>query len=338
MKALVYTGPRRVELQELPQPTVKPKEALVRIRAAGVCGSDVHGFLGKNKKRVPPLVLGHEFSGEIIQVGKEISNFRVGDRVAVYPLVTCGQCRYCKTNRQHICPKRKLYGLDFHGALAEYVSAPEPCLFRMPTGMGFSDGALVEPLANAIHVVEKCLPIKNQTGVIYGAGSIGLLIFWIARHLGASRLAIVDINARRLETLKKMGADLVIDASAQRPVDAILRWTDGQGAEFTIDAVGNQTCRENAVACTAAGGISTWIGLEADPFELSGFDIVRREIEIKGSYAYSMKDFVSAMSLLEQKLLPTEQFVQEAQLERGQDIFNELADRHCSLTKVIFTI
>ena len=205
MKALVYTAPRRVELQELPEPPVNPNEVLVGIRAVGVCGSDLEGFLGRSKKRVPPLVLGHEFCGEIVKIGKDICGFRVGDAVAVYPLVTCGQCEYCKSQRHQICPARKVYGLDRHGALAEYVSAPEGCLFRIPPGMTFQEGALVEPLANALHVLERCPALEGKTGLVYGGGPIGLLVFWAAKHFGLRRVAVVDLNPRRLAIFEKLG-------------------------------------------------------------------------------------------------------------------------------------
>lgn len=338
MKALVYTAPRRVELQELPRPVAKANEVLVKVRAAGICGSDLHGFLGKSKKRIPPLVLGHEFSGEIVETGAGVSRFHVGDRVAVYPLITCGQCVYCKTDRHHICPDRKVYGLHFHGALAEYASVPENCLFRMPAEMSFADGALVEPLANAIHVVDKCSPIKGRTGVIFGAGSIGLLIFWYARYAGAQRQALVDLNPKRLAILKQMGADLVINAATHPPAKVVREWTQNHGADFSVDAVGNRACRQNAVAATAAGGASVWIGLEEDLSELSGMDFISREIEIKGSYAYTRKDFSLALEILKQKLLPTKQFISEAQLEQGQAMFDQLTDRDCSIIKVIFQI
>ncbi|PYV15073.1 MAG: hypothetical protein DMG21_16165 [Acidobacteria bacterium] len=123
MRALVYTAPRHLEIQDLPSPEPKPGEFLVRVRAAGVCGSDLDGFLGKSKKRVPPLVLGHEFSGEIVNSGNGAPDFCAGDRVAVFPLISCGQCSYCRSSRHHICPARRVYGLDFHGGLAECVSA-----------------------------------------------------------------------------------------------------------------------------------------------------------------------------------------------------------------------
>lgn len=336
MKALVYVAPRRVELRELPTPRVKSNDVLIRIRAVGVCGSDLDGFLGRSKKRVPPLVLGHEFSGEIVQVGPDVPGLRIGEAVAVYPLVTCGHCEYCKTNRHQICPTRRVYGLDFHGALAEYVSAPKQCLFRMPAGMSFLEGALVEPLANALHVLQSCSPVEGQTGLVYGAGPIGLFAFWVAKHFGARRVAAVDLNLNRLSILTKLGADLVVQASEQDPVKTILEWTEGRGVDFAVEAVGKSICRQNVIACTAPGGTAVWIGLGEDLCEIDGRAIVTREIKIKGSYAYGLEDFGRALSLLEQKTLPIRSFISEAKLDQGQAIFEELASGHSSLMKAIF--
>ncbi len=336
MKALVYTAPRRLELQDLVVPVIRPNEALVRIRAVGVCGSDLHGFLGKSKKRIPPLVLGHEFCGEVAEVGKQVCDFKPGDAVAVYPLIACGQCKFCESRRENICPHRRLYGLDFHGGLAEFVSAPGRCLFRMPGGMSFLEGSLVEPLANAIHVMEKCGDVADQTGVVIGAGPIGLCVMWVAQQLGVGKIATVDINPHRLETITHLGPDLVIDASKQEPVQAVLDWTDGCGADFSIDAVGSSVCRSNAVDCTAIGGVATWIGLEEDLAEISARAVVTREVQIRGTYAYTKADFARAITLLETKALPHKTFTRIADFADGQAIFDDLASGRSSITKAVF--
>jgi threonine dehydrogenase-like Zn-dependent dehydrogenase len=328
MKALVYTAQRRLELQDLAVPTIKPDEALVRIRAIGVCGSDLHGFLGKSKKRIPPLVLGHEFCGEVAEVGSQVVGFKPGDPVVVYPLIACGHCRFCQNHQENICPDRKVYGLDFHGGLAEYVSVPRHCLFQMPSGMSFLEGSLVEPLANAIHVMEKCGKVQGQTGVVIGAGPIGLCVLWVARQQGADKLAIVDINPRRLSTVMNLGPDLVVDASKQEPVRAILDWTRGHGADFSVDAVGNSVCRRNSIDCTATGGTSVWIGLEEDLCEIDSRAVVTREVQIRGTYAYTKADFARAISLLETKALPHETFTHIADFADGQSIFDDFNISH----------
>jgi threonine dehydrogenase-like Zn-dependent dehydrogenase len=338
MRALVYTQPHRVEMQNIPDPQPGPGEALVRVRAAGVCGSDLDGFLGHSKKRRPPLILGHEFAGEIEAVGSGVRDQKAGDAVAVFPLVVCGECEMCRAGRPQICLRRKLYGLDFHGGLAEYVSVPESCLFRLPEGMSYMAGALVEPLANALHVLSRCGDIRNKTGLIYGSGSIGAITCWAARHLGARRLAVVDLNHNRLAVAKKLGADLTIDPSSGDLVHAVLEWTEGKGVEFSIDAVGREICRRNTVLCTAIGGSVAWIGLAEDEAHIDARAVVTREIEIRGSYAYTPSDFKTALKVIVSGAFPVDTLVSERRLDQGQEVFEDLASGTSQLVKVIFQI
>jgi L-iditol 2-dehydrogenase len=320
----------------LPQP--KPGELLVRVRAAGVCGSDLDGFLGKSKKRVPPLILGHEFSGEVVTFENGAPEFRAGDRVAVFPLVACGECAYCRSARDHLCPARRVYGLDFHGGLAEYVSAPPACLFKLPDFISFVEGALVEPLANAVHVLGRLPPVKGRTGVVYGAGPIGALVCWMAKYVGAARIAVADVNPNRLAKMKDLGADLLIHGRNQDVVKEALDWTGGRGVDFAVDAVGHATCRRNVLAMMSPGSVAVWIGLGEDNCELDGRAIVTRELEVKGSYAYGLRDFAQALEILARRAFPVQQFVSERPLDTGQQIFEELAGGQSTLMKVIFRI
>ena len=338
MRALVYTQPNRVEMQRIPDPQPGPGEALVRVRAAGVCGSDLDGFLGHSKKRRPPLVLGHEFAGEIAAVGSGIRQRKAGDSVAVFPLVVCGECDMCRAGRPQICYRRKLYGLDFHGGLAEYVSVPESCLFALPHGTSHVSGALVEPLANALHVLSRCGNVRDKTGLIYGSGSIGTITCWAARYLGARRLAVVDLNPARLRIAEKLGADLTVDPSASDVVQTVLDWTEGKGVDFAVDAVGREVCRRHTVLCTAIGGSLAWIGLAEDEGHIDARAVVTREIEVRGSYAYSPSDFETALQVIASGAFPAETLVSERRLEEGQEVFEELTSGASPLVKVVFQI
>ncbi|MGI8960151.1 MAG: zinc-dependent alcohol dehydrogenase [Bryobacteraceae bacterium] len=191
MKALVYTRPMNVELRDLDAPQLGDGDVLVRVRACGVCGSDLHGFRGNRSRRVPPLVLGHEFSGDIGENGNS-RRLRTGSQVAIYPLLCCGNCIYCSTGRENLCPSRRVFRLDLHGGLAEFVAVRENCLFPLAPGMSHIEGALVEPVANALHILSRIPNVCGGTGLIYGAGPIGLLSAYIAREAGAARLVVVD--------------------------------------------------------------------------------------------------------------------------------------------------
>jgi threonine dehydrogenase-like Zn-dependent dehydrogenase len=337
VKALVYTRPGELELQDRPIPGMEAGDVLVRVRATGVCGSDLDGFLGRSKARVPPLVLGHEFSG-IVEKAHNGSKLSAGQRVAVYPLIVCARCRYCLAGRHQICPNRKVYGLDLDGALAEYVSAPEQCLFALPAQMTYVEGSLVEPLANALHVLRRCPPLDGQTGVVYGAGPIGIFVLWAAKQHGAARVAAVDVNSRRLAKAAELGADLVLNAAEQDAPCALLRWTSDLGTDFAIDAVGSSECRMNSVRSLAPGGTAVWIGLSGGMSEIDGTAVVRREVEIRGSYAYTFQDFGDALSLLADKRFPVGKVVSKSSLADGQSVFEDLASGNTGLVKVVFEI
>lgn len=335
MRALVYTAPRRLEVLEISDPVPGAGEVLIRVRAAGVCGSDLHGFLGRSRKRVPPLILGHEFSGEVV-ANESHSRVSCGDAVAVYPIIGCGSCLYCASNREYLCPARRVYGLDFHGALAEFVTAPAACVFPVPGCLSFLEAALVEPLANAIHVLRSCGDVSGRTGLVYGAGPIGMLCAFASKQRGAGRVAVVDRNPHRLPPMKVLGVDTTVDASRTDPMAAIREWTGGSGVDFAIDAVGNTECRRNCIACTASGGTVMCIGLEDEICAVDTRPVVTRELSVKGTYAYSRPDFAEAISMLEQKLLPWEPLVTRTQLANGQAIFEDLASGCSRILKTVF--
>ena len=323
-------------MRDISEPQFDSGDVVVRVKACGVCGSDLHGFLGKSRKRVPPLVLGHEFSGDVVESGSS-TRFRNGSPAAVYPLLCCGKCRYCNSGRENLCPSRRVFGLDLHRGLAEFVAAPEDCVFPLPAGMTYVEGTLVEPLANALHVVSRIPTVRGATGLVYGAGPIGLLSLFAAKHAGAARMAVVDRNQHRLRTARDFGAELVIDASGQDPLEVIRDWTEnGYGVDFSVDAVGKDVCRHNAAACTAAGGTLACIGLDQEVCSVDTRPFVVRELNVNGAYAYTRKEFATALEMLAAHTFPCEEFVTTANIDAGQQIFEELAGGQSTILKAVF--
>lgn len=336
MKALVYTAPGQLELQEVPDPQPKSGEVIVRVRSAGICGSDKDGFLGRSVRRKPPLILGHEFSGDVVERTNG-SSFRAGDPVIVYPIVGCGQCAWCHARKHHRCPLRKLFGMDVPGAFAEYVAVPEACLLALPASFHYREGALAEPLATAIHTVARLGDLRGKTVFVFGAGSIGLMSFFCARRAGAARLAVADRNQARLDNIRRWGADLTISVSGQDPVQALLAWTGGQGVDYSIDAVGDADCRRQAIEATATGGAIALVGMTNDVGPIPIRTVISREMDLRGCYAYCLADFEQAISLLGERLLPIQSFVSEVGLEDGPAVFHELTNPGSNRTKVLFS-
>src|SRR5688572_26664490 len=234
MKALVYTAPHKVEKQIQPDPSPKPDDVVIRVRAAGVCGSDLLGFLGKSKKRVPPLILGHEIGGEVASFGSAVTDLHVGQRVAIMPLITCGACAHCRRGRNSLCEKRVLLGMNVAGGFAEYTVAPRACIYPVPEKMDFLSASMVECLATPANLFENHVRGPLESAAVFGAGTQGILALQMAKVRGASRIFVVDVQDARLAAAERMGARPV-HAKKSDPVAAILEATGGQGCDVVVD-------------------------------------------------------------------------------------------------------
>ncbi|HEY7304612.1 MAG TPA: zinc-binding dehydrogenase [Bryobacteraceae bacterium] len=195
---------------------------------------------------------------------------------------------------------------------------------------------MVEPLANALHVIGRIPDVRGGTGLIYGAGPIGLLSLFVVKEAGAARIAVVERNHHRLRAARNFGADLVIDAFQQSPIEVVLDWTDGYGVDFAVDAVGTDACRKNAVECTASGGTVACIGLDQEICSTDTRPFVIRELNLRGAYAYTRKEFAAALEILASGRFPYEMFITTAKIDMGQRIFEELTSGQSPILKAIF--
>ncbi|MCD6291460.1 MAG: galactitol-1-phosphate 5-dehydrogenase [Anaerolineae bacterium] len=335
MKALVYTAPRRMELQDVPRPEPGPGEALIEVTAVGICGSDVHGFRGLSARRKPPMVMGHEFTGRVAALGLGVDDVSVGQQVVVNPLIPCGICEVCLSGRGYICPHRKLIGMDLPGAFAEYVVAPRKALFPLPEGMDPAVATVTEALANPVHIVQNNVFGLMHGVVVMGAGTQGLLALEMATLAGISPRISVDLDPRRLEIARRLGADAVIDARTQDVVRAISDLTDGRGVDLVIDAVGVNATRQQAIAVAAPGGRVVFLGLHEVTAELDCQAVVTRELTVHGSYAYSPHDFLTALDLLNSGRVEVTSWLGTAPLSDGQHVFEALADQTSPFVKMV---
>jgi L-iditol 2-dehydrogenase len=207
MKALLLSGYTRLEMTELPMPRPGPGEVLVRVEACGICGSDVHGYDGSSGRRIPPIVMGHEAAGTVAATGAEVANVEEGERVTFDSTVYCGECEYCRRGAMNLCERRQVLGVSTPeyrraGAFAEYVVVPERIVHRVPESVPFTEAAMVEPLAVAVHAVAISEVAESGTALVMGAGMIGLLVLQALRAAGCSRVYVVDIDDSRLELAK----------------------------------------------------------------------------------------------------------------------------------------
>lgn len=332
MNALVYTAPHKVEKQTLPDPLPRAGDVVVRVRAAGVCGSDLLGFLGKSKKRVPPLILGHEIGGEVAAVGSAVTDLRVGARVAIMPLITCGACVHCRRGRNSLCEQRVLLGMNVAGGFAEYTVAPRACIYAVPDRMDFLSASMVECLATPVNLFENHVRGPIDSVAVFGAGTQGILALQMAKVRGAKQLFTVDVQDARLGVVERLGARPV-HARKGDPVATILEATGGQGCDVVVDAAGYSATRQQGLKVTARGGVLGLVGLSDPATELDVMDIINREVEIHGIYGYAPADFMKALDLVAAGKVDVTSWVKEFPLDEGQRILDQLTSQPGDLVK-----
>ncbi|MBZ0290416.1 MAG: alcohol dehydrogenase catalytic domain-containing protein, partial [Anaerolineae bacterium] len=279
MIALVYEAPYRMALQEVPIPKLQPNEVLIRVAYSGICGSELSGYEGKNSLRKPPLIMGHEFSGTIVQIGEQAAQHRpelaMNLPVTANPMITCGVCSYCLSGRQPLCVKRKLLSASLPGSNAQYVAVPAEAIYVMPEGMSMTVAALTEPVACAVHSAEIVRPRPGEVGLVVGAGPIGLLMIQALQDYGLKTIYCADLNPGRLAMAESLSAV---------PVKA----TDLVGkADVVVDAVGAAVTRQACIAAARPGGRVVFVGLHDAESNLPINDFIRREIVCYGSFAYT---------------------------------------------------
>jgi threonine dehydrogenase-like Zn-dependent dehydrogenase len=321
MKAIVWQGPERMAIEDRPDPPdPAPGDVILRPEAVGICGSEIEGYLGHMGNRTPPLVMGHEFAGTVIAAGDGAGEW-VGRRVAVNPIESCGECRLCRTGNENICPERTLIGIHSSGAFADLVRAPAANARELPDGVSSRVGALVEPLANGVHAVRLGLDgFDVERSVVLGAGTIGLVTLQAARLAGIPYVGVLELSEERRAQARALGADEVF-GDVGEAAEAI----GGMGADLVLDAVGAQATRAAALELVRPGGRAVYVGLAADDTTLGFHDVVRRQVTLQGSYAYTMADYDQAHQWLISGEASLGDLPDVLPLEDGPDMFARLA-------------
>ncbi|MEV0029870.1 zinc-dependent alcohol dehydrogenase family protein [Nocardia sp. NPDC050793] len=291
MRAVVIETPGRCSVQTVPDPSPGPGAVVVRVAAVGICGTDAHIIDGEFPPTPYPIVPGHEFAGEVVAVGHEVVGVAEGDRVAVDPSLFCGACHYCAIGRGNLCERWGAIGDTVDGAMAEYVAVPAANCHRLPDAVSLSHGALVEPLSCAVHAFDVLPRALGSHYLLYGAGTMGLLMLQLARVAGAASVSVVDLDSARLAVAEKLGADAVgTDADAfERP----------HGWEVVIDCTGAIAAIEDGVTRVRRGGVYQQFGVApgAATAAISPFRVYNDEITIVGSMAV-LHSFGRAVELM----------------------------------------
>jgi len=339
MKALVYSAHDAIEVRDVPEPTPDRGEVLVRVAGVGICGSELEAFATRSPRRPPPLIMGHEFCGQVVSVGppigSEVPAIRSGDRVVMNSVIACGVCESCRDGRSHLCPRREVFGMKRPGGFAELVTVPASTILHLPEKVSPLEGALVEPLANAVHVFSLVQERMPETVVIIGAGTIGLMCLQVAKALGAFRLVAVDPSPPRLEVAHRLGAEPVVNPRETSLREAIREFTRGTGADVVVDAAGTSETRRDAVGIARPGGEVVWIGLHADDTALSGHEMVLGERRVTGSYAVTPPDLRKAIGLFAHGRIDVAHWVRPFALTEGARVFRELLTQPKDYVKAV---
>lgn len=307
MLAVVKEGPGPgFALREVPKPELKPGHVRIRVRAVGICGTDLPIFDGV--RRVPyPLIPGHEFAGEIEAVAADVHGWREGDRVAVGLVIGCGECPACRQGEESRCPRITEIGIHINGAFAEYVLAPTSALHRLPDHLGFADGASVDPLASSYRGIRRLAPSPEDEVIIFGLGPIGLYALQAVRAHGVRRVIGVTPRAGlRQQVACTLGADAVIEVEAEGDLVERVR-AAGQGAlpSLVIEATGKPDVFADVLRVAATGARVLLLGIFHQPAQFDPAQIIRKELRVEGSFCYNWGDFAASLDLIARGLVRT---------------------------------
>lgn len=340
MKALVLEKYNKFEYKDVAEPEVGADEVLIQVKACGICGSDVHGMDGSSGRRVPPIIMGHEASGIIAQVGENVRGFFEGDRVTFDSTISCGTCYFCRRGQINLCDNRRVLGVSCdeyrqHGAFAEYVAVPPHILYRLPDGVSFERATMVEPVSIAFHAVELTPISLNDTAVVVGSGMIGLLVIQALRIAGCGRIIAVDIDQGKLDLASQLGADNVLRADQVDVPQEVRNLTDHRGAEIAFEAVGNTQALNTAILSLKKGGALTLIGNLAPHVELPLQVAVTRQITVQGSCA-SCGEYPACLDMIANGKINVDALISKlAPLAEGAQWFERLYKGEEELMKVI---
>ncbi len=340
MKALILQEYNQFDFTDSEKPTIGDDEVLVQVRACGICGSDVHGMDGSSGRRIPPIIMGHEASGIVAEVGKNVSGWLVGDRVTFDSTVYCGECFHCRRGEINLCDNRRVLGVSCgeyrqHGAYAEYVAVPSRILYRLPDNLPFEKAAMVEPVSIAVHAVNITPISLNDTAVVVGAGMIGTLVIQALKIAGCGQIIAVDLEDGKLEKAKELGATAGINAKNDNPVEKVCDLTNGRGAEVSFEVVGNTAAVQTSIECLRKGGSATLVGNLSPTVELPLQSVVTREIQVRGSCA-SRGEYPQCLQLIADGKIKVDEMISAvAPLQEGSSWFKRLYDHEPGLMKVI---
>jgi len=320
-----------VEVKDIPKPRPAPDEVLIKVKSAAICGSDlgIYHYTSAYSKMKLPVVLGHEFSGEIMELGKEVTGYEKGDRVLSESVKACGVCEFCKKGMSNLCDASTLFGIHTDGGFAEYITVPYKLLHKIPDGMTYDQAALVEPLSNAVHFVRDLTPFKiDDYVVVQGCGPIGLFSAQLFK-LGGARVLVtgLSVDKLRFEIAEKLGLE-TLNIETESLEERVMKDTGGKGADTAFVAVGAPPAIKQATQIIKKRGLVTVIGIFGKEVQLDMTWVVRREIKIHGAYDAKPVNFPQSIDLINRGLVDVDSVLtHKLSLDQAEEGFKVALDK-----------
>ncbi len=298
MQAAIYQGKEHIQVQDWPDPELSKGEVLVRVRYAGICGTDLMIYSGRHPRAVPPLVLGHEIFGAISEVGPAVdASWQKGMRVVIFPLISCMRCTPCREGNAHVCEKLGLIGIDRDGGFATYVKAAQEQLVVVPDDVNDEQAAVIEPLSVSVHAVRNSRFRPGDTALVTGGGPIGILLAQVLRATGAREVVLSEVKEFRRAVARRLGLS-TIDPTEQRTPEALERLVGRRFVDCVFEASGSPAAYRDAVQCCKVRGEISFVGIPKSPPEVDILNVVFKEIRASSARVYALRDFQAAIALL----------------------------------------
>ena len=337
MKAVQIAGPDDLRIIDVEKPEItNPSEVLVKMTAAGICGSDVAIYHGKNAAATYPRIIGHEMVGRIVEVGNDVKTLKVGDRVIIDQVASCGHCYPCSKGRPNVCDNLKVRGVHIDGGYREYIAVPSDACYILPDSICDQDAVMIEPTTIAINSCARAGLVPEDSLLIMGAGALGTAILKIAK-LTCSNIIVADINSAKLAEAKAIGAKHVINVAEEDLEAKVREYTHGRGTTVSIDAVCIKTSLLSLLKCTGNAGRVITMGFSVDPCDMNQFLVTSKELEIRGSRLQN-RMFGKAISLIEEgKIDLTGSCSHTFKLTEAQKAFDFVDSHDPSIRKIVLT-
>lgn len=340
MRQIVLTAKETFEMREIPVPEITADQALVRVRAVGVCGSDIHAYYGEHPFMSFPIVLGHEMAGEIAKVGENVSLLKIGDRVVMRPQKVCGRCRPCRQGRYNICESLEVIGCQCTGGSSEYFAVDAGLLYRLPDNVDFIRGTVIEPLSVAVHAVKRGLADVNGKNIlVLGAGTIGNLVAQSAKALGAAKVMITDFYDDKLEMARRCRIDCAVNTGKKELFEAVSDFFGDEGIDAVYECTASQAALNQVLDVAGKGIPIVIVGVFAGLPGINIANVQDREYSLIGTLMYVHEDYMEAIRLVENGSIDVQILISRVfPLEECKKAYEYIAANKQTAQKVVLSV